>query len=160
MADKTVARAVERLFRIAVGDEARTLEGMAEALSRDRGRPLSVLDDAVLPPGVFGQWVRHHDRDEVSCAGWVHARDRTIAHELGHIALNHSGRPAIDLVTDFLPPALRDLGTLMLRRDCVDTVSTEEAEAEAFGSLLLRRLHVTRRAQNPSVRSRLDEALG
>ncbi|PBC35804.1 hypothetical protein CJ178_30565 [Rhodococcus sp. ACPA4] len=160
MAEKTVARAVERMFRIAVGDEARSLDGMAKALSRERGRPLIVLHDAKLPPGVFGQWVRRPDHDEVSCAAWVHARDRTIAHELGHIALGHFGRPAIDLATDFLPASAHDLATLMLRRDCTDTYSVEEADAEAFGSLLLRRLQDTRGSGNPAIRSRLDEALG
>lgn len=160
MAEKTVARAVEHMFRIAVGDEARSLEGMAEALSRERGRPLVVLDDAELPPGVFGQWVRRPDYDEVSCAAWVHARDRTIAHELGHIVLGHFGRPAIDLATDFLPPSVHDLAALMLRRDCSDTHSVEEADAEAFGSLLIRRLQGTQGSDNPSIRSRLDEALG
>lgn len=161
MADKAVvANAVDRLFRIAERDEARSLTGMADALARDRGRPLVICEGPDLPSGVFGQWVRHPDRDEVRYATWVHARERTIAHELGHIALGHVGRPAIDLAIDHLPSDRHDLAALMLQRDCGATQSLEESDAEAFGSLLLRRLNSSRINRSPSVRSRIDEALG
>ncbi|AWK76416.1 hypothetical protein CBI38_33965 (plasmid) [Rhodococcus oxybenzonivorans] len=156
-----VTRAVDHLFRIAVGDEARSLTGMANALARDRGRPLLIHEGPDLPSRVFGQWVRNPDHDEIKYALWVHARERTIAHELGHMALGHVGRPAIELATDYLPPESHDLAKLMLQRDCTDTRSTEEADAEAFASLLLRRLKgSSRTSHNPAVRSRLDEALG
>ncbi|MDH6284554.1 hypothetical protein [Prescottella agglutinans] len=156
-----IARAVDHLFRIAQGAEARSLSGMADALARDRGRELVIREGAELPAGVFGQWTRHPDHDEVCCASWVHARERTIAHELGHIALGHVGRPAIELATEHLPPSIHDLAVLMLQRDCTDARSEEEADAEAFGSLLLRRLKGSSLAnRSPAVRSRLDEALG
>ena len=156
-----IARAVDRLFRIAQGDEARSLSGMADALARERGRELVIHEGTDLPIGVFGQWRRHPDHDEVCYASWVHARDRTIAHELGHIALGHVGRPAIELATDFLPDSVHDLAMLMLQRDCTDSRSPEETDAEAFGSLLLQRLKGSSLAQrSPSIRSRLDEALG
>ncbi|WP_241665912.1 hypothetical protein [Prescottella subtropica] len=161
-ADKAaIARAVNRLFRIAQGEEARSLSGLADALARDRGRRLVIHED-VLPSGVFGQWTRHPDYDEVRFATWVHARDRTIAHELGHIILGHVGRPALDVAKQALPADRHDLATLMLQRDCSDERrSDEEADAEAFGSLLLRRLRGTNGANgSPAVRSRLDEALG
>ncbi|MFZ2177936.1 MAG: hypothetical protein WAW17_28715 [Rhodococcus sp. (in: high G+C Gram-positive bacteria)] len=134
---------------------------MADALARDRGRPLVIREGPELPPRVFGQWVRNPDHDEIKYASWVHARERTIAHELGHIALGHVGRPAIDLATEHLPSSSHDLAKLMLQRDCTDTQSIEEADAEAFGSLLLRRLKgSSRTSHSPAVRSRLDEALG
>ncbi|WP_287483579.1 hypothetical protein [Rhodococcus sp. (in: high G+C Gram-positive bacteria)] len=159
--NSTVARAVDRLFRIAEGDELRSLTGLAEALARDRGRPLVISEGPDLPARVFGQWCRHSDHDEVKYASWVHARERTIAHELGHIALGHIGRPAIDVAIEALPPESHDLAMLMLQRDCDDTRSQEEADAEAFGNLLLRRLksgrHINR---SPGIRSRLDEAFG
>ncbi|MCZ9635075.1 hypothetical protein [Rhodococcus sp. BH5] len=157
----TVARAVDRLFRIAEGDELRSLSGLAEALARDRGRPLVICEGPDLPARVFGQWVRHADHDEVKYASWVHARERTIAHELGHIVLNHVGRPAIELALEALPPESHGLAALMLERDCDNVRSPEEVDAEAFGNLLLRRLkggrHVNR---SPGIRSRLDEAFG
>ncbi|WP_345353338.1 hypothetical protein [Rhodococcus olei] len=49
----------------------------------------------------------------------------------------------------------------MLQRDCIEAQSTEESDAEAFGSLLLRRLNGSSRTnRSPAIRSRLDEALG
>lgn len=156
-----IARAVDRLFRIAQGDEARSLAGIADALARDRGRALVIREGDDLPVGVFGQWRRHPDHDEVCYATWVHARNRTIAHELGHIALGHVGRPAIELATEHLPTSVHDLAVLMLERDCTDERSQEEADAEAFGSLLLMRLKGSSLAnRSPVIRSRLDEALG
>lgn len=160
MADMAaVAHAVDRLFRIAEGEEARSLSGMSDALARERNRPLIICEGPDLPVGVFGQWVRHPDRDEVRYAKWVHARERTIAHELGHIALGHVGRPAIELAIDHLPPDRHDLAVLMLQRDCGVTQSVEESEAEAFGGLLLRRLGSSRINRSPAIRSRIDEAL-
>lgn len=162
MTDKSeIAHAVDRLFRVARGDEARSLAGIADALSRDRDRTLLIQEHADLPAGVFGQWIRHPDHDEVRYATWVHARERTIAHELGHIALGHAGRPAIELATSYLREDFHDLAALMLQRECTEAQSTEEAEAEAFGSLLLKRLKGSSLAnRSPAVRSRLDEALG
>lgn len=162
MADtSTVARAVDRLFRIAEGDELRSLTGLAEALARDRGRPLVIHEGPDLPNRIFGQWIRHPDYDEVKYGRWVHARERTIAHELGHIVLGHVGKPAIELAREVLPPERHDLAALMLQRDCDDTKSPEEADAEAFGNLLLHRLNGGSRInRSPGLRSRLDEAFG
>ncbi|MGW0022164.1 hypothetical protein ACWDUD_27955 [Rhodococcus sp. NPDC003382] len=156
-----IAQSVDRLLRLTRGDEARSLVGVAEALSRDRGRALVIQEHADLPAGVFGQWISHPDYDEVRYATWVHARERTIAHELGHIALGHVGRPAIELATTYLRADFHDLAALMLQRECTDQRSAEEADAEAFGSLLLRRLKGSSLAnRSPAIRSRLDEALG
>ena len=160
--DRTeVIRAVDRLFRIASSEEARSLEGLANALSRDRGRPLTIEESAELPVGVFGQWKRNPDGDQILYASWVHARERTIGHEIGHIALGHAGRPAIELATAFLPESSHDLATLMLERNCTHKQEQEEIDAEAFASLLLRRIYNSRTVNHsPIVRSRIDEALG
>ena len=155
-----VSEAVDRLFRVATSGEASTLTGLMEAAARDRKRPITVVQsNKSLPLGVFGQWVQHPDRDEVSCADWVHARERTLAHELGHILLGHRGRPARELAEEFLPAAAHGLAKIMLRRECTGGHDAEEIEAEAFASRLLGRVNSNRASRNPGVRARLDEAI-
>lgn len=155
-----VSEAVDRVFRIATSSEATTLSGLMEAVARDRSRPLIVdPSNRNLPLGVFGQWVQYPDRDEVSCAEWVHARERTLAHELGHILLGHRGRPARDFAEEFLPASAQGLAKIMLRRECSDGHNAEEIDAEAFASRLLGRLNSNRKSTNPGVRARLDEAI-
>ena len=163
-ADRTppanVRAAVDHVFRVATADESRTLEGLFAAVARDRGRPLEIRADPHMPAGVFGQWLRFTDRDEVSVAEWVQTRERTLAYELGHIVLNHRGRPVVDLAEAALPTDLHDLATLMLRRECGSAAAAEEeALAEQFASLLLSRLNSVGR-RDPRVRSRWGEALG
>ncbi|WP_278264161.1 ImmA/IrrE family metallo-endopeptidase [Nocardia sp. AG03] len=156
----TVHAAVDRIFTTATVEESRSLPGLVAAIARDRGRPLRLVEDAALPTGVFGQWVHFPDHDEVSVASWVQTRDRTIAHELGHIVLGHRGRPVVDLARTMLPDSVHDMAALMLRRECGNAgAAEEESAAEQFASLLLTRLR-TMGGRRPRLRSRWGEALG
>lgn len=113
-----------------------------------------------MPTGVFGQWIHYRDHDEVSFASWVQTRDRTVAHELGHIVLNHRGRPVVELAQAMLPPDYHEMAAFMLRRECGNSAAAEEElAAEQFAGLLLNRLgNIGRKA--PRLRSRWGEALG
>ncbi|MGV9820730.1 MULTISPECIES: ImmA/IrrE family metallo-endopeptidase [Nocardia] len=155
-----VNSAVDRVFTMATVEESQSLDGLVEAVSRFRGRPLRVIEDSALPAGVFAQWIQFRDHDEVSVASWVQTRDRTIAHELGHIVLGHQGRPVLELAQAVLPAEVHDMAALMLRRECGNSVAAdEESAAEQFASLLLNRLQRIGRKE-PRLRSRWGEALG
>ncbi|WP_431952924.1 hypothetical protein [Nocardia lijiangensis] len=145
---------------MATVEESQSLDGLVEAVSRFRGRPLRVIEDSALPTGVFAQWIHFRDHDEVSVASWVQTRDRTIAHELGHIVLGHQGRPVLELAQAVLPAEVHDMAALMLRRECGNSAAAdEESAAEQFASLLLNRLQRIGRKE-PRLRSRWGEALG
>ncbi|APE37146.1 hypothetical protein BOX37_28065 [Nocardia mangyaensis] len=155
-----VNSAVDRIFTMATAGQSQSLDGLVEAVSRLRGRPLRVVEDSVLPTGVFGQWVHYRDHDEVSVASWVQTRDRTIAHELGHIVLGHQGLPVLELAQSVLPTGMHEMAALMLRRECGNAAAAEEElAAEQFASLLLNRLQRIGRKE-PRLRSRWGEALG
>ncbi|MEU4323416.1 hypothetical protein AB0F85_32145 [Nocardia fluminea] len=155
-----VNSAVDRIFTIATVGESQSLDGLMQAASRFRGRPLRVVENSALPTGVFGQWVHYQDHDEVSVASWVQTRDRTLAHELGHIVLGHQGRPVLELAQAVLPTGVHELAALMLRRECGNAgAAEEELAAEQFASLLLNRLQRIGRKE-PRLRSRWGEALG
>ncbi|WP_459961489.1 M78 family metallopeptidase domain-containing protein [Nocardia sp. IFM 10818] len=155
-----VNSAVDRVFAMATAGESTSLDGLVAAVARERGRPLRVIEDPGMPAGVFGQWIHYRDRDEVSFASWVQTRDRTVAHELGHILLGHQGRPVLELARDALPAGIHDMAALMLRRECGNAVGIEEeSAAEQFASLLLNRLQSIGGKQ-PRLRSRWGEALG
>ncbi|WP_245721602.1 ImmA/IrrE family metallo-endopeptidase [Nocardia crassostreae] len=157
---QAVGSAVDRVFALATAGESRSLDGLVAAVFRFRGRPLRVVEDPGMPPGVFGQWIHYRDHDEVSFASWVQTRDRTVAHELGHILLGHRGRPVVDLAQAVLPSEVHDMAALMLRRECGNSgVAEEEMAAEQFASLLLNRLRSIGRKE-PRLRSRWGEALG
>ncbi|WP_378734616.1 hypothetical protein [Nocardia brasiliensis] len=143
---------------MATAAESKSLDGVVRAIARDRGRPLEVAEDHNLPPGVFGQWVHFADRDEVAYAPWVYTRDRTIAHEMGHIVLGHRGRPVADLAQAVLPAGMHEMAALMLRRECGNFgAAEEELAAEQFAGLLLGRLQFGGRGE-PRLRSRWGEA--
>ncbi|WP_240771616.1 ImmA/IrrE family metallo-endopeptidase [Nocardia sp. CS682] len=155
-----VGPAVDRVFAMATAEESLSLDGLLQAVARDRGRPLTVTEDPHMPAGVFGHWIRFTDRDEVSYASWTQTRDRTIAHELGHIVLGHQGRPVLEVAQAVLPTDMHDLAALILRRDCADAAAAaEELAAEQFASLLLNRLRSIG-GREPRLRSRWGEALG
>lgn len=157
----TVREAVDYVFGLATADEARSLDGLFAAIARDRGRPLEIHADPRMPAGVFGQWLRFADHDEVAYAAWVPTPERTLAHELGHIVFGHRGRPVAELAEAAIPSELQGMAALMLRRECgSDTAAEEELAAEQFASLLLSRLHSMGRQRDPGLRSRWGEALG
>ncbi|WP_306358650.1 ImmA/IrrE family metallo-endopeptidase [Nocardia sp. CC213A] len=154
-----IVAAVDDVLANATATECRSMAGILTAVARARQRPLDLLEDHAMPPGVFGTLVRRRDRDQITVASWVHNPDRTLAHELGHLVLDHQGRAAVDLATSVLPDGMHDMAAMMLRRDCENSTDSDELAAEQFASLLLERM---RRLGGGShrLRSRWSEALG
>lgn len=160
-----VAGTVSSLLAHAQGDEAASVLGLVPTIERMRDRPLRVVRNETLAPGVFAVWRHYPDRDEVHHAPWVASLDRTIGHEFGHILLGHEGVPAPDLVKQTLPAEWHDMANFMMKRECGQGTSDDEnqrrieAEAEAFASELCRRIAGAGGARSARIRSLLNEAL-
>jgi len=159
-----VAGAVSELLAHARGNEAASVFGLIPTIERIRDRPLQVLCNGDLAPGVFGVWRSYPDRDEVHYAPWVASLDRTVAHEFGHMLLGHKGVSAVATATRTLPPEWHEMAIFMLREcgqlDCLDKPQRRfEVEAEAFSSELCRRIAGASAAPSARIRSLLNEAL-
>lgn len=118
---------------------------------------------AELPPGVCGQWRQYVDDDVFVIQQGLPTWERTLAHELGHLVLEHGGIPVVEAALDATELASGDLIRYMLnqRTGCMGPSGLEaEQEAEDFAALLIYRL-----GRMPSDRSslfqvRLGEAFG
>lgn len=129
-----------------------SVSAIAHAWATANGRTL-VIQDAVLPAGVFGQWLSLPDRDVVQVGvGVVVGRDRTIAHELGHMVLGHRGQSVAEYAAGLVQEASADLVAYMLQRACCDDPTArpgqlhrDEVAAEWFAGLLTRRVGAPRR---------------
>lgn len=135
-----VRAAVRRFLDAAdeVGVEHWSVTGVLPVVEHVRCRPLTVLHRK-LPDGVTARWTETDAFDLVVLHdGWP-TRDRALAHEIGHMILNHEGSP-----DDSVAAALTHVGgaaiTRMLCRSCADTDDPQEHEAELFAATLLRAL--------------------
>lgn len=157
---RRVAAAVDAVCAIASDHDSATLDQVVDAVAAERQRPIEVVA-AGLGPGVCGQRRAYLDRDVIVLAAELPSRDRTLAHELGHIVFSHEGAPAGEVTLE----ASDDLIAYMLSqraRKAVEDGSDDlaEWEAETFASMLLTRLRViNNRGHGVSV-LRFDEALG
>lgn len=157
---RRVAAAVDAVCAVAAEAEATTLDDVVGAVAFERSRPIEITSGD-LAPGVCGQRRRYRDRDVIVLARRLPSRDRTLAHELGHIVFSHAGVP----IEDATQAVSSELIEYMLsRRAFVDIVADGEDElaeweAETFASMLLGRLRVYGRTASVSV-LRFDEALG
>ncbi len=158
---RRVAAAVDAVCALAADMDAVTLDQVVGAVAHERGREIEVAI-AELGPGVCGQRRAYPERDVIVLASGLPSRERTLAHELGHIVFRHAGAPAHEVTLE----ASDDLIAYMLSlrsyerivEDGADDVA--EWEAETFASMLLTRLRVfTNRGAGVSV-LRFDEALG
>lgn len=138
---------------------------VAHAWAAANGRTL-VIQDAVLPAGVFGRWLSLPDRDVVQVGVGVVGRDRTIAHELGHMVLGHRGQSVTEYAAGLVQEASADLVAYMLQRACCDDPTAQPGElhrdevaAEWFAGLLTRRVGAARRG-SAEFGCALDDALG
>ncbi|MGV0585652.1 hypothetical protein ABQE45_18085 [Mycobacteroides chelonae] len=142
-----------------------SVSALTQAWVQAQGRSLTI-QDVVLPAGVFGRWLSLPDRDVVQVGVGVVGRDRTIAHELGHMVLGHRGRPVTEYVEGIVQAASSDLIAHMLQRACCDDDQAEngvwqqdEVAAEWFAGLLTRRVEAS--SQRRLGRGYdLDDALG
>ncbi|WP_299556484.1 DUF955 domain-containing protein [uncultured Mycolicibacterium sp.] len=161
-ASRRVTRAVNEVLDLAPRHGEVTLTRLVEAVSADRGRPIEIkLAD--LPPGVCGQWREYHDRDVFLIQRGMPASDRTLAHELGHLVLGHSGTPVEEAAREVVELAGSDLIRYMLnqRTGCMGPSGEDaEQEAEDFAALLLFRLGRLPSDRSSIVQVRLGEAFG
>ncbi|AMU77710.1 hypothetical protein BAB79_26365 [Mycobacteroides abscessus] len=153
--------AVDQVLALASGTD-QSVSALARVWSESQGREL-VVEDVELPVGVFGRWLATPGRDLVQIGAGVVGRDRTIAHELGHMVLGHRGQPVTEYVADLVQVASADLIEHMLLRACgdseVDGVPPDELAAERFAGLLTQRLAAGRWGRQGWAHH-LDDALG
>lgn len=159
-----VVAAVDRVLDC-VSDSDRSITAVARAWVGARGGSL-VIEDVVLPAGVFGRWLSMPGSDVVQVGVGVVGRDRTIAHELGHMVLGHRGLPVTDYVEGLAQAASPDLIAHMLQRACCHEPSDEsgalhrdELAAEWFAGVLTRRVQARHRRGRRRAHT-LDDAIG
>ncbi|MCW2540511.1 MAG: hypothetical protein JWN95_2236 [Frankiales bacterium] len=82
--------AVNRLLDVAKSAELSSVEALAPAVARLRGRPLTI-QHFDLPIGTFGQWIETEDTDVLVVPRSALNREVTLGHEYGHMLLGHVG---------------------------------------------------------------------
>ncbi|KRQ20634.1 hypothetical protein AOT83_01660 [Mycobacteroides sp. H001] len=161
----SVVAAVDQVLAVAAAGRA-SMEDIARTWAQANGRVMDI-EDAPLSAGVFGQWISFPDRDLVQVGQGVVGRDRTIAHELGHMVLGHRGLPIVEFAAEHVQSVPPELVARMLQRSCgSDDLAhgdecwpEDELAAERFAGLLIRRMRAGRGARtrwSPYV----DDALG
>lgn len=152
-----IKTAVDGVFAVAPAGTS-SLMTLVEMWGLQRGRPIAI-EDGRLPVGVFGQWLSFPDRDVLKVRSEELSRERTIAHELGHMVLGHRGQAITEYATAHMEAASIDLVAFMLQRSCDETRAwpDEEIDAERFAGLVLRRLERAGAAGEPSSRRRIDD---
>lgn len=162
-----IERAVDTALANARG--ATDVESVARSWAASRDRILTI-EEAQLPVGIFGQWLSAVDADIIQVRRGIVARERTIAHELGHMILGHRGAPVNDYLAQNVQVIDPALVNYLLQRSCettsaatssIETSSTEsdvEICAERFAARLTWRLHSQNRGTGPELS--LDETFG
>ena len=161
-ASRRVNKAVGEVLDLAPRHGEVTVARLVTAVGEHRGRPIDIRM-AELPAGVCGQWRQYADDDVFLIQQGLPTWERTLAHELGHLVLEHGGIPVVEAARDTAEVASDDLIRYMLnqRTGCMGPSGQEaEQEAEDFAALLIYRL-----GRMPSDRSslfqvRLGEAFG
>lgn len=140
MAMRSASRRVRRAVRVLDLPETVAVRDVCLAVERHRRRPLRLHalphDVAEVMPGWCGAWVETDAEDHVffACSAPRTSKASTILHELGHMVLQHHGRPlgtaqSVQLLGD------GDLVRGIRGRSAYD--EPEEQEAELFASVLL-----------------------
>ncbi|MGL4305251.1 MAG: ImmA/IrrE family metallo-endopeptidase [Mycobacteriaceae bacterium] len=160
---RVVADAVAHVLDLAPKTGPISLSILIEAVARERERPIDIISDE-LPPGVCGEWRQYQDADLFILQRGLPTRDRTLAHELGHVVLGHQGVPIVQAATDNAEVASESLIAYMLsqRSGCLGTADGERAEQEAedFAAMLIYRLGRLPSDRSSIVQLRLGEAFG
>ncbi|OHT83289.1 hypothetical protein [Mycobacteroides saopaulense] len=161
----SVVAAVDQVLAATAGRPGSVAE-VARSWAQANGRVMDI-EDVPLSAGVFGQWISFPDRDLVQVGQGVVGRDRTIAHELGHMVLGHRGLPVAAYAAEHVVAVSPELVARILQRSCGsgdlshtdDCWPADELAAERFAGLLIRRMRAGRGARtkwSPYV----DDALG
>ncbi|CAM3757643.1 MULTISPECIES: ImmA/IrrE family metallo-endopeptidase [Tsukamurella] len=130
-------RSVVRAVTPTSGAGPRTIAEVVAAYAEHRGRPIDVRRQA-LPVGVFGMWLKNDARDLLLVSTGIATPEQTLAHELGHLVLDHPQGCSSD----------PDAGK----------AAEAEREAESFATMLVRRVAAGSTAG--SVDAVVDELLG
>lgn len=160
-----VVAAVDQVLAVSGGGQGSVVE-VAHSWAQANGRVVEI-QDAPLAAGVFGQWISFPDRDIVQIGHGVVGRDRTIAHELGHMVLGHRGLPVAEFAAEHVEAVSPNLVARMLQRSCGsdDVAHTDncwpedELAAERFAGLLIRRMR-SGRGTHTRWSPYVDDALG
>lgn len=155
-----VSHAVRYVLNLAPLHGEVSLLRLVDAVSKDRERPIDVVM-APLPLGVCGQWRQYSDRDVFLIEETLPVRDRTLAHELGHLVLDHQGVSVVEAAREQTRIVSTDLISYMLneRGGCMGPNGEEaELEAEDFARLLVYRLGRLASDRSSIVQVRLGEA--
>lgn len=161
-ASRRVTRAVNDVIDLAPRQGEVTVARLVAAVGEHRDRPISIRM-AELPPGVCGQWRQYADDDVFVIQEGLPTWERTLAHELGHLVLDHGGIPVVEAARDTAELASDDLIRYMLnqRTGCLGPSGQEaEQEAEDFAALLIYRLGRMPSDRSSLVQVRLGEAFG
>lgn len=160
--ENRVEAAVSRILSEISSRDASSLEGVIRAVAHVRGRPIVVLSSASLPWGVCGRWLAREADDVLEVLEAVPSKTFTTMHELGHMMLDHRGRPVSTTAEELSDVAASSLVEFMLSRggaDLSDDEAKQETEAEEFAGVLMRRLRQAALSHVPAVQARLDETL-
>ncbi|HNM85064.1 MAG: DUF955 domain-containing protein [Mycobacterium sp.] len=161
-ASRRVTKAVNDVIDLAPRQGEVTVTRLVTAVGEHRGRPITIRM-AELPAGVCGQWRQYADDDVFVIQQGLPTWERTLAHELGHLVLDHGGIPIVEAALDTAELASGDLIRYMLnqRTGCMGPSGQEaEQEAEDFAALLIYRLGRIPSDRSSLFQVRLGEAFG
>ncbi|WP_017972382.1 hypothetical protein [Actinopolyspora halophila] len=132
---------------------------LVDRLAAQRGRPLHLMPMPLDPYGPSGLWIATGTGDYV-CYQQHTTRahqDHIIAHEVGHMLVDHPpGIADNELLTYLVPDLSPELIATLLRRDHDDSHS--EREAEDIATLLLQRSELSEVSATYSARAARTQA--
>jgi len=161
-ANRRVTKAVGNVLDLAPRKGEVTVARLVSAVGEHRGRPITIRMTE-LPAGVCGQWRQYADDDVFVIQQGLPTWERTLAHELGHLVLEHGGIPIVEAARGTAELASDDLIKYMLnqRTGCMGPGGMDaEQEAEDFAALLIYRLGRIPSDRSSIVQVRLGEAFG
>jgi hypothetical protein len=160
--NRRVTKAVSDVLELAPRHGEVTVQRLVRAVGDARDRQIEI-EMADLPPGVCGQWRQYRDSDTFLIQQGLPTWERTLAHELGHLVLGHTGIPIVEAARSSVELATDDLIGYMLnqRTGCMGpNGADDEQEAEDFAALLIFRLGRMPSDRASIVQVRLGEAFG
>ncbi|MEU6164484.1 hypothetical protein [Streptomyces tanashiensis] len=120
-----------------------TIEALADAVARHRGRPLRFFplrQEDGADTQICGVWIALGDSDHVYHAVGTSSlhQSHIVLHELAHMLLDHRqvGEPDEVALRQLFPDLDPRMAARLLARDPVRTDEGQEAEAELLASLL------------------------
>ncbi|CAL9564922.1 hypothetical protein [Streptomyces sp. enrichment culture] len=120
-----------------------TIESVADAVARRRGRPLRLIplpEEEGGGSGICGVWIAFADVDHVYYSVVTSPVHQThiVLHELAHILLDHwqEGEPDPEALRRLFPDLDPAMAARLLARDRTRASTGQEQEAELLASLM------------------------